>query len=811
MSIKNSLRLSLILMASLPLIFMTILTYILSYNKYLELAKSSASALAATYGDGFYAQLNVQTAEIEGLTHAANIQNILLENYNGLTLGTDSAYYEPVHNLMQETSGYMNNTVDFYIYDVNGYFVASSDDSADGDWSEYMSTPVTDITETTIMKCSNINKDSNSIELITPVYVKGKIIGLIRANISATYFGAFIPDDGQAFIMTRSGEYLFSSTGLSENNDLEQAALQLFSSDEPNGYLYSESSSIRNIYGYCMLEDMDWIYLIRQDGGRYQQILNTLPVTLTITLIIIIAIAIFVSRILTHKYTDPIISLKNNMTEAAAGNLNLISDIKSNDEFGELSDKFNTMIDIISSNYKELKESKKALEDNDAELKKNYAHIEQLAYHDDLTGLYNRVAFMKYAHDIFHKDGSELNRHAIFFIDLDNFKNVNDTLGHDYGDDLLKKVSEKLSAYTSKDDILARTGGDEFLILKSKFSTNQELEAYAKHLVDIVDSPFDLDGEITRISMSVGIAIFPNNGLTISELIRNADIAMYSAKTSGKNSYKFFDSYMEDDFNRRNDLAEILSHVIERNEVYLMYQPQANVFDGKITGFEALMRVESELAGFISPSEFIPIAEESGIINQLGEWALFEACSFNNTLIRSGYGPLKVSVNVSTTQLKDDHLIDVVKMIPEKTGMDLSYLEIEITESVLMNSFEHNLKLIKQFKELGISIALDDFGTGYSSFNYLTQIPIDTLKIDKSFIDGICSNEKDKYIADSIISLAHKMKISVVAEGVEDREQLRILQAQLCDTLQGYLFSKPLNSNDFIALLSDNNKNTSEF
>lgn len=810
MSIKNSLRLSLILMASLPLIFMTILTYILSYNKYLELAKSSASALAATYGDGFCAQLNVQTAEVEGLAHASNIQNILLENYNGLTLGTDSAYYEPVQNLMLETSGYMNNTVNFYIYDVNGYFVASSDDSAKGDWNEYMSTPVTEITGTTIMKSSNINKDSNSIELVTPVYVKGKIIGLIRANISAAYFGAFIPDDGQAFIMTRSGQYIFSSTGLSENSNLEQAALQLFSSDEPTGYLYNEASSIKNIYGYCILKDMDWIYLIKQDGRRYQQILTTLPVTLSITLIIIITIAIFVSRILTHKYTDPIISLKNNMTEAAAGNLNLFSDIQSNDEFGELSDKFNTMMNIISSNYEELKESKKALEDNEAELKKYCAHIEQLAYHDGLTGLYNRVAFMKYAHDIFHNDGSELNHHAIFFIDLDNFKNVNDTLGHDYGDILLMQVSEKLHSYTSEDDILARTGGDEFLILKSKFSTKEELDSYAKHLVNIVDSPFDLDGEIARVSMSVGIAIFPNDGLTISELIKNADIAMYSAKTSGKNNYRFFNSYMEDDFNRRNDLSEILSHVIEQNEVYLMYQPQANISDGKIIGFEALMRIESELAGFLSPAEFIPIAEESGIINQLGEWALFEACSFNSALICSGFGPLKVSVNVSTTQLKDDHLIDVIKTIPEKTGMDLSHLEIEITESVLMNSFEHNLKLIKQFKELGVSIALDDFGTGYSSFNYLTQIPIDTLKIDKSFIDGICSNEKDKYIADSIISLAHKMKISVVAEGVENREQLKVLQAQLCDTLQGYLFSKPLNTNDFIELLNEN-KSTSEF
>lgn len=808
MSIKKSVRLSLILMASLPLIFMTILTYILSYNKYMELAKSSASNLAATYGKGFYAQLNVQTAEIEGLAHAGNIQNILLENYNGLTLGHDSAYYEPVKELLDETSGYMNHTVSFYIYDSNGYFVVSSEESESGDWAEYMNIPVTDITETLIMKFSDINKNSHSIELITPVYVKNQIVGLVRANILSAYFGAFIPDTGKAFILTKSGDYLFSSTGLSNDVNLEQQAKALFDSDKVNGVLYTNTSSAKSIYGYYSLPDMEWIYLIEQDGSRYHQIFTTIPVSMLITLIIILAFSIWISNILSHKYTAPIISLKNNMAEAALGNYDLVSDINTNDEFGELSDSFNTMMNIISTNYKEMEESKKALKQSEMTLKKNYAHIEQLAYHDGLTGLYNRVAFMKYAHEIFHKDGSKLNRHAIYFIDLDNFKNVNDTLGHDYGDLLLKQVSEKLSSCISEDDILARTGGDEFLVMKTTFATNQELEAFAKSLVEVVQYPFDLDGEKAHVSASIGIAIFPSHGLTIGELIKNADIAMYSAKNSGKNNFHFFDSYMEDDFNRRNDLADILNNVIEKNEVYLQYQPQVNVATGKITGYEALMRIESDMVGFISPAEFIPIAEERGVINQLGEWALFEACNFNQALIQKGYEPLKVSVNVSTMQLKNERLIEIIKSIPDETGMDLKYLEIEITESVLMNSFEHNLKLINQFKEFGVSIALDDFGTGYSSFNYLTQIPIDTLKIDKSFIDSICTNEKDRYIADSIIALAHKMQITVVAEGVEDKAQLKILQNQFCDTLQGYLFSRPLNSDAFIKLLDKNTNPT---
>ena len=806
MSIQKSLRLSLVLMASLPLIFLTIFTYNLSYKKYMELATQSTVELAKNYGMGFQAQLNAQVAEVEGLANGTNIQNLVLESYNGVTLGSDSPYYTDVTELFTTASDYAGNDVNYYLYDVNGYYITSSDSTNTSDWQEHMTTPVGDITETEILPCSSLN-EIESIDVVSPIIIKDKIVGLIRANINSEYFGSFIPEDGSAFIMTDGGGYLFTSTGLTGQRELETQAFNCLNGTGSSAkYGHLEASSFRNIYGYCKLTDSDWLYLIKQQGTQYQQILSTLPVTMLITLIIILMIAIWISRILALKYTEPIFTLRDKMTDASSGDLDVKCSVTSDDEFGDLSRMFNRMMDIISNNYKELSASKAALEVNEQELKKNYAHIEQLAYHDGLTGLYNRVAFMKYAYDIFHDASVSAGKHAIFFIDLDNFKNINDTLGHDYGDLLLQEVSEKMLACISKDDILARNGGDEFLILKNHFDTQDDLENFASQLVNVVHHPFVLKDETAMVSISVGIAVFPDNGLTISELIKNADIAMYNAKNSGKNSYRFFNSYMEDDVNRKNDLVEILAHVIEKNEIYLQYQPQVNVESGLVTGFEALMRIESELVGFISPAEFIPIAEESGLINSLGEWALIEACNFNQVLIKSGFGPLRVSVNVSTTQLKDSHLIEVIRSIPEKTGMNLEYLEIEITESVLMNSFEHNLMLINKIKELGCSIALDDFGTGYSSFNYLTQIPIDTLKIDKSFIDGICSNEKDRCIADSIIDLAHKMNISVVAEGVEDNNQLQILQSQFCDTLQGFLFSKPLSSTDFIELLSRHKK-----
>ena len=803
MSIKKSLRLSLILLSALPIVLMTIFIYIISYNRYLEIAKESATKLAETYANGFMAQLDVEISETEGLANSTDIQNIALESYNGIVTGTSPTHLDLIDDIMERKSLYTNNYTNFYMYDINGYLIASSDESANGDWEEYMSIPVTDITETTIMNSSNINKDNNSIEIIAPIIVKGTVVGIIRSNIPAEYFGAFMPANGDAFLIASDGTYLFNSEGLKNEPKMEQEAISLLNSRTANGFLSTSVSSVKNIYGYYYLVNQNWLYVIKQEGSQYQAILSTLPVTLIITLVIILAIAIYISHYLTHKYTDPIVDLISDMQQAADGDLDLRSDIDEDNEFGALANMFNNMMDIISSNYKELDESNKTLAANEIELKKSYANIEKLAYHDGLTGLYNRVAFMKFTHEIFDKEGANLKHHAVFFIDLDNFKNVNDTLGHDYGDMLLIQFADLLRKYAKEDDIVSRAGGDEFLVFKSSYDSIDELREFAHNIVEMANKPFDLNGEAAHISTSIGIALFPQNGLAISELIKNADIAMYSAKNSGKNEYKFFESFMEYDVSRKNELSDMLSNVIEKKEVYLLYQPQVNMNTGEIMGFEALMRINSKDLGLISPTEFIPIAEDNGLINELGEWALYEACLFNNTIMKNGYGPFKVSVNVSTNQLKKDNLVDIIKSIPAKTGMPLEYLEIEITESVLMKSIDHNLELIKQIKELGVSVALDDFGTGYSSFNYLTQLPIDTLKIDKSFVDNISSNENDRYIANTIIALAHKMDIEVVAEGVENYDQLSILQDQLCDILQGYLFSKPITAAELVKIITE--------
>ena len=358
----------------------------------------------------------------------------------------------------------------------------------------------------------------------------------------------------------------------------------------------------------------------------------------------------------------------------------------------------------------------------------------------------------------------------------------------------------------SENDFLARTGGDEFLVLCNHVASKEDLRPFAEKLISIVKHPFNLNGEIAHVSMSVGIAVYPENGKTDSDLVKNADIAMYSAKTSGKNAYRYFEQAMESEVNRKNMIEDALAHAIENEAIYMMYQPQFDMKTGHIFGCEALMRLKDPHLGEIPPSEFIPVAEDNGFINALGEWALRTACAYNQQLIFKGIGPLTVSVNISVEQLKGPDFPHLVSEILSDTGMHAKYLELDVTESILTKNYEHNIQVIQKLREMGIRIALDDFGTGYSSFNYLTRMPIDTLKMDKSFVDHIGIDSKDNYVAQAIIELAHKLQISVTAEGIETREQLKILKDNFCDMIQGYIFSRPLLPDDYRELVVGVNK-----
>ncbi|MCM1158538.1 MAG: EAL domain-containing protein [Bacteroidales bacterium] len=802
MSIKKTLQRSILLIAVIPITLTTIFAYITATAKYMDINKETAKKAAADYSRGFVSRLETQLLEISGLADTGSVKKYLSGKAGSSDTSSDSAG-NSVEESLTRISDNFNGTVAYYLYDADGRLVISSFTGDSPNWSDIMDTPVSSYKETAIVANSSFSE--NTMDILAPVTAKKQVVGLIRANISVDYFDTFLSDN--RFILDEHLNPLFGySATETDGHFLQYIERQEFPVSAEPGFApadsYPESSSY--IYGYASIPEYHWLYIARQDTSVYAKVVSTLPAILLIFLILVIIFSLRTSRSLVEKYTEPIVELNHNMQRAAEGQLDVHCTLTGEHEFTSLAENFNQMMEIISQNYSDALEAKKALEDSQNELKQNYAHIEKLAYTDGLTGLYNRMAFFKYATEILSQNKGGIQNHAVIFIDLDGFKAINDTLGHDYGDLLLQAVAAQFSSYIDEDDILARNGGDEFVILRNHVESQEKLEEFLSSLVAIANHPFVLDDETVHVTISAGIALFPQNGLSLSELMKNADIAMYTSKSSGKNSYTFFYSTMEDEVNRRNDLIDILRDAIKNQDVYLLYQPQADISTGEIIGCEALMRLNSPIVGFVSPDEFIPVAEECGLIDELGEWALVEACNFNQRLIDSGFKPLRISVNVSTAQLRGDRLIHAIEALPEKTAMPLRYLEIELTESVLMKNFDHNLALINRMKELDIHIALDDFGTGYSSFSYLTKIPINTLKIDKSFIAGICENENDTYIAGTIINLAHQLGITVIAEGVETIEQLRILQEQTCDILQGYFFSRAISEADFIELLKVN-------
>lgn len=808
MSIKKSLQSSILLMAVIPVILMAILAYIVATTKYAEINTENIKNNAYDYSYGFSSKLQSQIIETSALANSNDVKSYLLDKVNSPDgLLNTSSYYNNIKNTITQISNNFSNNVNYYFYDQDGYLVLSSSTDSTSDWSEIMLESVDSFKKTSVIPNSYFTK--HTMDIINPVIVKDSVVGLVRTNVSSDYFGNYLSSSPtrKTFIIDENGNSLF---GYDTKDDtlllthLENTYNSKISKVSDNIINETLSESNDSTYGYSSIPDYNWVYVIKQDTSMYTSIVSNLPIVFLILLIVVIIISVQISQSLATKYTLPILELSEKMQNAADGQLDVQCNMEREDEFGILSDNFNQMMNIISTNYNEISEARKELESSQIELQNNYQNIEKLAYTDALTGLYNRMAFFKYATEILSENHGGLKNHAVIFIDLDGFKSINDTLGHDYGDMLLKAVSSKLASFIKENDILARNGGDEFVIFKRQILNREELERFLVTLVSIATHPFVLNEETVHITLSAGVALFPQNGLSLSELMKNADIAMYSSKNTGKNSYTFFSSSMEDEINRRNDLVDILRDAIANKDIYLLYQPQADIATGEIIGCEALMRLNSPIVGFVSPDEFIPVAEECGLIDELGEWALFEACSFNQRLIEAGFKPLRISVNVSTAQLRSNRLIQAIESLPEKTSMPLKYLEIELTESVLMTNFDHNLALINRMKELDIQIALDDFGTGYSSFSYLTRIPINTLKIDKSFIAGICENENDAYIAGTIINLAHQLGITVIAEGVETIEQLKILQDQMCDVLQGYFFSRAISEKDFIELLKIN-------
>ncbi len=424
--------------------------------------------------------------------------------------------------------------------------------------------------------------------------------------------------------------------------------------------------------------------------------------------------------------------------------------------------------------------------------------IRHLAQHDELTGLPNRTAFNQNVNHAINRALRYGRTLAILFLDLDRFKLINDTLGHEAGDRALEEIAERLRGCMRGSDMIARFGGDEFVILIEEFTAPSDVTGVVNKLLGAVKAPLKHKGQEFSLSASVGISTFPDDGKDAQTLLKNADIAMYRAKDKGRNTFQFYSAEMNVHSVERLALESSLRMALERREFLLHYQPKVEINSGRIVGMEALIRWQHPELGLVFPEQFIPLAEETGLIVPIGEWVLRTACSQNRAWQQQGMRPLRIAVNLSARQFMHERLLEDVAEVLKQTGLDAQFLELELTESTVMQNPEKTIKILNAFKAMGIHLAIDDFGTGYSSLAYIKQFPIDSLKVDQSFIEDIPSDENDVAITKAIIAMAQSLKLKVVAEGVENAGQLSFLRDHICDQMQGYYCSKPLSEHDFV-------------
>jgi diguanylate cyclase (GGDEF)-like protein/PAS domain S-box-containing protein len=432
-----------------------------------------------------------------------------------------------------------------------------------------------------------------------------------------------------------------------------------------------------------------------------------------------------------------------------------------------------------------------------SEKKATEAKLEFLAHHDPLTHLPNRTLVKDRVVQALALAAREKLHVALMFLDLDHFKEVNDTLGHVFGDTLLQAIVSRLNDCVRDTDTISRQGGDEFLIALSGVHNTEAVTAVSEKILQQMDRPFELDGHTLSCSFSIGIATYPEDGADFDTLLLKADTAMYHAKDAGRNTYRFFTEKMNSNAHERFRMQNCLRQAIECGELQLHYQPQVDLASGRIIGAEALLRWHSAELGSISPARFIPIAEDSGLIIKIGEWVLREACRQTEAWRQAGLPPLSIAVNMSPLQFKRSDPVALVNRILAETGLPADCLELEITESLLIDDIDEVLEMLGQLTALGIKIAIDDFGTGYSSLSYLKRFPIDKLKIDQSFVRDIATDLDDAAIVRVIIELGRILKLKVIAEGVEDTQQLAFLTQQGCNHVQGYLFGRPMPADQF--------------
>ena len=594
---------------------------------------------------------------------------------------------------------------------------------------------------------------------------------IVRASIykDGVIFGDFIIDVGDRYQSGDSGYFQLISSTITIRHPIESSGAVI-------GELVI-TASMANTYEYILFEAALIVIVSLLAGG----------------------VAILLSRKLRNGIIDPVNTLSNDIEMIIdTQNYGLRCDIESYTELNRLSSGFNQLLSQIEDKQRDLS--------NELEIRLLAEQkLEEIAHYDSVTGLPNRHCFNV---DVNERMNNHDASFTLFMIDMDNFKQVNDTLGHPIGDALLKFASERMGNVLRRDDCLYRLGGDEFALILDGVSSKQVVSSVANKLVEVLTPAFKIQGHQIFIGASLGSCVYPVDAMTKDDLMKNADLAMYYAKHQGKSQHVFFNPEMNTINIRRHNLESALREALQNDEIEFHFQPQFDQVANQIVGAEALVRWNSADLGYISPLEFIPIAEESGLISSIGKLALTRSCQQLRDWHDQGFSDMRIAVNVSERQLHDDDFIDFVISCLEKYNIRPEFLELELTESVLMEDDPDIVRRVNALEEAGVTLAIDDFGTGYSSLSYIKRFPIGKLKIDQSFVYGIPHDKENCAIVKAIISFSTSLGLIVIAEGVETEEQAKFISNEGCGLIQGYFFGKPMSSENFSQLLQKTNNKT---
>ena len=543
-------------------------------------------------------------------------------------------------------------------------------------------------------------------------------------------------------------------------------------------------------------ESLGVVYL-KISTAQFKEQIHTFALSSLFILLVLFTLIYIVASRMQRGISSRLVELDNLSRQVSrSGNYSIRVPRYGDDEIGSLARSFNLMLETIESNQEEKDKANEALHINRRRLERAVKDLQYLANYDSLTQLPNRALCMdriKYALKSAARAQSMV---AVMFLDLDHFKDINDSLGHAVGDQLLKSTSRRLQDCIRSEDTLARLGGDEFVIILNNIFDSENVIDVVDKIVASFETPFKLSNYEVNTTVSIGVCTYPDDGTDVDSLMKAADAAMYKAKEAGRNTYEFYQSDLNKLANRRHQLANELRKAIKNDELHCVFQPQLNLKTNSIIGAEVLLRWSSPLLGNISPAEFIPVAESSGLIQELGSWVLEQTCRVLDDCLRQGI-EIRLAVNLSAVQFKQADLASQIAGLLRKYSIKPKYLEVEITESMLMRDVKKAVSVLEKLKEMNIRIAIDDFGTGYSSLSYLRRFPLDALKVDQSFVDQLVVDTDDTAITLAIISMAKSLRLEVIAEGVETAQQLEFLRENNCDDIQGYHFSKPLIETDF--------------